>query len=49
MDIIRKEALPNEASIYTAKMTALREIYKRVQEMSDIHRLAELNAGHRVK
>ena len=46
LDIIRREALPEEAEI-TVKRIAMREIKKkRGHEVSNIYRLAEFNAGN---
>ena len=42
-DITRRGALPEEASIHTAEMTAMRMIQK---NKSNIYRLAELNADY---
>ena len=42
-DTTRRGALPGEASIHTAEMTAM----KRGFEMGYIYRFAELNASHR--
>ena len=46
--ITKRGALPEEASILTAEMTAMKKMQKmRGHEMGDIYRLAEQNAGHR--
>ena len=42
VDIIRRGALPEVASIHTAEMTE-----KKGHEMGNIYRLAQFNAGHR--
>ena len=50
-DITRRGAQPEEASIHTTEMTAIkiamREIRERGDEMGNIYRLPELNASYR--
>ena len=48
VDITRSSTLPEEASIHTAEMTAIKMAMKEIKKRElNIHRLAELNARHR--
>ena len=48
IDTTRRGAIPEEASIHTAEMKAMKEIKrKRGHRMDNISRLIEFNAGHR--
>ena len=42
----RRGALPEEAFIHTAEVTAMKEIKKRGHEMGNIYKFAEFNACH---
>ena len=48
-NITRREALPEEASIHTIEMTAMKELKEREDIRWVIYKLVELNAGHREK
>ena len=45
-DTTRRGALPEEASIHTAEMTAMKDKKERVHKMGHTYRLVEFNAGH---
>ena len=45
-NITRRGALPEEASIHTAEMTATRHTKERGHEMGNIYKLTEFNDGH---